>query len=106
MRIQGTNFNIQSIQGADPVDPQTDNLDLEVTLEDGDRYVATLFTLANIRRIMDQYRNTGECNNGQYFWASDMVIVHDLTEETIKSTVEDLLATGEFNKAFSGPIDS
>jgi hypothetical protein len=106
MRIQGTNFTIHSIQGTDPIDPHTDNLDLEVTLEDGDRYVATLFTLANIRRIMDQYRDTGECNNGQYFWASDMVIVHELTEEIIKSTVEDLLATGELNKAFSGPIDS
>lgn len=78
-----------------------DNIDVFVEFETGERYVATFFTISNIQEIMKRYRSTGECNHGQYFWASDMIIVEELTETTIKETIEHLLLEGEFEDIFS-----
>jgi hypothetical protein len=43
----------------------------------------------------------GDCKDGLYLWASDMVIVKELTEASISETVADLIAHGEFVDAFS-----
>ena len=50
---------------------------------------------------MKDYKETGECANGSYFWTSDMLIVQKLTEQTICEIVENLLAEGEFTSVFS-----
>ncbi len=50
---------------------------------------------------MKDYKKTGECANGSYFWTSDMLIVQRLTEQTICEIVENLLAEGEFASVFS-----
>jgi hypothetical protein len=97
-------YRIKIFGGEEPIDPASDNVDVEVILSNGDRYVATFFTIENIRRIMERYVETGECANGKYFWASDMIIVDELTEEAIEETVRDLMISGEFFKAFSGPL--
>ena len=59
-----------------------DNVDVEVIMNSGPRYNATFFTLENIRKLMHGYSISGECNNGMYFWTSNMIIVEELAEET------------------------
>ena len=85
------------------INPTDDNVDVFVYFADGRKYVATFFTLANIRSLMRKDRDTGECAAGLYFWASDMLIVERLDRETIERTIADLMHTGEFEKAFGGP---
>ena len=85
------------------VHPLDENIDVEVVFEDGTRYVATFFTLANIKMLFEKNARTGECANGTYFWASDMIIVRALTMESVYRAVADLIASGEFEKAFAGP---
>ena len=80
--------------------PLDDNVDVFVRLSDGKNYVATFFTIDNIRSLMERYSKTGECLEGHYFWASDMIIVSDLTQNSIAETIEDLLRTDRFHKAF------
>ncbi len=104
MNVKGLTYAVSIVHYAEIVDPTDDNVDVHVRMESGERYVATFFTLKNVQRLMDGYKQTGECSSGQYFWASDMVIIHDLTDETIRQTVEDLIASGEFKRAFSGPL--
>jgi hypothetical protein len=82
------------------LNPADDNADVFVYFADGRKYVATFFTLANIESIMKTYRATGECADGLYFWASDMVIVERLDRETVERAVADLIRSGEFEKAF------
>lgn len=82
-------------------DVDDDNVDVEVTLPDGARYAATFFTLANIQSLFRKNIQTGECDGGLYLWASDMIIVRQLTQETIERAVDDLMASGEFSGAFS-----
>ena len=50
---------------------------------------------------MKHYKKTGECADGLYFWASDMVIVQHLSEKTIYETIDKLLVEGEFESVFS-----
>jgi len=76
-----------------------DNVDVEVIFENGEIYSVTLFTLKNIARLLKEYEVSGECASGFYFWASDMVLVNDLKNETIKTVLDDLVETGEFKHA-------
>ena len=94
-------YVIEILQGCEPLDPVTDNVDVEVRFPDGRRYSATYFTLENIALLMERYRATGECKDGLYLWCVDMVVIRRLTREQIASVVEDLIATGEFESAFS-----
>ncbi len=86
--------------GAGGVDPVKDNVDVEVLFDDGKRYSATFFTLENIRRLMERCHSTGECAQGRYFWASGMIIVEDLTWDTVIAAVGSLIENGEFTKVF------
>ena len=61
----------------------------------------SFFTLQNIETLMKDYKKTGECANGLYFWASNMMIVQELTEQTICETIDNLLAEEEFESVFS-----
>ena len=93
------------IVGAPGYGPTDDNTDVQVTLANGSSFVATFFTLQNIQRLMDEYKKTGECNHGAYFWATDMIVVRKLTEHEIENTVADLIKTGEFEGAFCALAD-
>lgn len=85
------------------LDVYDDNVDVFVYFADGRKYVATFFTLKNIGSLMSRYRETGESAGGRYFWAADAIIVDRLDPKTIETAVADLLASGEFGSAFSGP---
>jgi hypothetical protein len=98
-------YEVRFITPLDRVsDPDNDNIDVEVLL-DGKRYVATFFTTRNLETMFRRNAASGECAGGTYFWASDMIIVQTLRADTLQTTIDDLLHTGEFTQAFSGPFD-
>ncbi len=83
------------------VSPVDGNVDVYVTLENGRVFSATFFALGNIALLLERYRHTGECCSGLYLWASNMIIVSTLTKESVRSTIADLMASGEFEVAFA-----
>lgn len=83
------------------IDPDDDNVDVWVTFESGESYIATFFTLKNLATLMARYRESGECASGLYVWGSDMIVVERLTDDVIDRTIADLLTSGEFTGAFS-----
>jgi hypothetical protein len=97
---QQDDFYIQII-GTQVWDPMQDNVDVEVRLADGRRFGATFFTLHNLERLFEKNRTTGECAAGLYLWATNMILVRELSIEAVKTTVRDLMTNGEFDKAFS-----
>src|SRR5262249_48202855 len=99
--LKGQHYKITVHAGSQGLDPFSDNVDVEVAFDDGSRYMATFFTLQNIQKLMDNYEQTGECMQGFYFWAIDMILVRRLTRENIAKVVGDLIGKGEFDKAFS-----
>lgn len=84
------------------LNPRDGNVDVDVII-DKRRYRATFFTVDNLRTLMTAYRSSGECNNGSYVWACNMIVVERITEEVIDATVADLLRSGEFKSVFAGP---
>jgi hypothetical protein len=103
--LRNTPFNVRFVPADANPHPLDENIDVEVTFDNGNRYVATFFTLENIRMLIQKYKRTGECHNGLYFWASDMIILERLTPENVQKAVVDLLEHDEFEAAFSGPFN-
>ena len=99
--VQRDDYKLTIYSGITPLDPDNDNVDVQVTFPNGESFSAVFFTLQNIDTLMKQYKKTGECANGSYFWASNMIIVQKLTEETICKTVDNLLSEEEFAFVFS-----
>ena len=99
--VQRNDYQLTIYHGIDPLDPDNDNVDVQVTFPNGESFSAVFFTLQNINTLMKHYKKTGECANGLYFWTSDMLIVQKLTEQTICETVDNLLAEEEFESVFS-----
>lgn len=82
-------------------DPATvENMDVEVVLGDGSRWSATFLTLAEIRRVMDRWAQTGECLNGTYFQCTDLVIFEHGGIEAATDLVRRLVESGEIRDAF------
>jgi hypothetical protein len=86
---------------ANDLEVSTGNVDVEVALADGSRWGATFFTLSNIEALFEKNRRTGECHGGLYFWATGMIIVRQLDQETIEATIEALRDDGEFEQVFN-----
>lgn len=87
--------------GPDSWNPKDYNVDIEVHLPDGRRFAATFFTFENIKGLMRNYSQTGECDHGLYFWASDMILVEELTRPVIVKTIRSLIQTGEIFSALA-----
>lgn len=97
-------FELQIVGSWREIEPNDDNVDVYVTLGDGRKFTATFFTMKNIESLFRKNEGTGECGKGLYLWAADMVIVKRLSEEVVKQAVRELLAVGEFESAFQGPL--
>lgn len=70
-----------------------DNLDINVILENKMIFFSTIFTIDNIKMLLEQ-------DNSVFFWADNMVIVKDLKKETIKKFVEEAIEGGNFESIF------
>jgi hypothetical protein len=97
--IHDDEFSVHVV-GAQLWDPKRDNIDIEVRFADGRRYGATFFTIENLSRLFQKNRATGECAGGIYLWAANMIIVQDLSMETVARTIHDLLEREEFERSF------
>ena len=76
------------------------NTDVIVTLSDGKKYVATFFTYKNIGSLTESNQNTGECLSGKYFWASDMILIDQLSRQSIETVISHLIEVNEFTSIF------
>lgn len=76
------------------------NSDVIVSFEKGAEWVATFFTYQNISTLAEKNKQIGECLNGKYLWASDMILVDKVTRNRVEEIVEHLLSEGEFENIF------
>jgi hypothetical protein len=81
--------------------PADANTDVIVTFVDGSRWVATFLSYANIRHLTEKNRRTGECLGGAYFWASDMILIDEVSRSRIEEVVKHLIQEGEFEPPFT-----
>jgi hypothetical protein len=82
------------------LDADDANVDVVVEFASGRRFGATFFTLDNLKHLMERYTQSGECAQGLYVWAAEMIVIRSVTYEAIQTAVADLIETGEFRRAF------
>lgn len=81
--------------------PADCNSDVGVTLSDGTTWIATFFTYQNIETLRKANAESGDCLGGAYFWATDIVLIDELTRERVTEVVNHLIAEGEFELIFA-----
>lgn len=54
-------------------------------------YFGWAFTISAISLIMNKDKVSGECANGSFFWATDMIIVDEITEKCLLNTISYLI---------------
>jgi hypothetical protein len=97
VRGDGFELTIPRWEGHDPA--ETHQADATITLPDGSRRYATFMTLQAIQQVMDGHRESGECGNGTYFWAADLIVIRRPGIPAMIETVADLIATDELADA-------
>ena len=80
--------------------PEDCNSDVILTFENGEKWVASFFTNRNIKTLTEKNKASGECLGGTYLWASNMILVDELSRVRIVVVVNDLIEEGEFEDAF------
>lgn len=74
--------------------------DVVVTLENGEKYIASFFAYGSIEKLNKKHRKTGTFLFGKYFRAEQMVLIEDCTKKNIKEVVQHLLDENDFNCVF------
>ena len=80
--------------------PDNEAVDVQVTLADQTRWVATFCSYTFVDTLRAKYAADGESLGGRYVWIADLVLVEDTSRATIEAVVQDLLRSGEFQSAF------
>jgi hypothetical protein len=81
--------------------PRDDNTDVMVTFEDGARWMATFFSYQNILSLAEKNRQTGECLDGKYFVATDLILVDEVTRQRIEEVVANMIEHDDFETYFA-----
>jgi hypothetical protein len=63
-RPESRKYDVEWVGAPEDVNPENDNVDVYVRFEDGETYVATFFTIANVESLLERYATTGECGAG------------------------------------------
>jgi hypothetical protein len=88
------NYKIRFPTGWTDIDPLNDNIDINVALESGEVYWGTLFTIENIKYLMEK-------DEQSFFWSVDMVIVSELNPKNINDLISDIVDGGAIKQVLS-----
>lgn len=93
----GFEMQVPRWEGHEP--ETTEEAAATIMFPDGTRRYATFMTLDVVGRVMDRWKDTGECLNGRYFWCSDLIIIREPGFTSMIDAVRDMIATGEIDSA-------
>ena len=96
MKVPLNNAEAVFMLGAEDDEETVENVDVEVAHADGSRWSATFLSLAEIGRIMERWKDTGEGMGGKYFQCPDLVIVRRGGLGGMVEVLNDLLDSGQF----------
>src|SRR5262245_60857841 len=85
----------------DEWDTHDANSSVVVEFTSGQRWHASLVTFKNVTTLINKNMTTGECLNGTYLWAANMILIEELRRVEIERIVMELIASGEFELAFN-----
>lgn len=83
----------------EPYNPDNECVDVIVKVN-GKEYAGTVLTPDFLKTMFEKNAQTGECAGGRYFAMPRMIIVKRIDDETIRATLDELIANGEFEDYF------
>jgi hypothetical protein len=94
-RVRTERFEAAFLPGGGEDLELVENVDVEVQLNDGSRWSATIITLAQVEVLMKRWAASGEALGGRYFWCSDGLIVRDAGISNMTQVLAGLVEIGE-----------
>ena len=76
------------------------NTDVIVYLNNGEKYVASLFTFKKIESQRLEHTQDGNYLKGKYFWEKNMILIDYCDENNIRMLINHLLDEGDFLDVF------
>ncbi|MFI9387354.1 hypothetical protein [Kutzneria sp. NPDC052558] len=98
-RVRTGQFEASFLAGDDDLDEVCD-VDAEVRRPDGSRWSATIFTVAEVERLLAGWADSGECLGGRYFWCPDGLIVREPGIDGMVRVIAHLHDSGAFPEVF------
>ncbi|MET7379863.1 hypothetical protein ABZT08_13710 [Streptomyces sp. NPDC005526] len=107
-RVRRDGYEICFVPAAGVALDEIDDVDMWVIFDSGERWSGTIYTLGNVRRTMDGWRQTGECLGGRYFFVREGLIVRGRGIPGMVDVVDDLVRSGDYRSVFHavGPEDT
>ncbi|MFJ5725250.1 hypothetical protein [Streptomyces sp. NPDC093149] len=99
-RVRMEAFEASFLRSSDEELDSVCNVDVFVDLKDGSRWSATVFTVAEVERLMETWAGGDEALGGRYFWVSDGLIVRDPGIDNMTHVIAGLIETDEFARIF------
>jgi hypothetical protein len=75
-----------------------DNVDAFVDLPDGSSWALTIFTVDEVRRLLQHWQATGEVAHGSYFWVVDQLIVPQPGLAAMVTAIRELVRTNDITR--------
>ncbi|WP_328649105.1 hypothetical protein OHS58_18030 [Amycolatopsis sp. NBC_00348] len=100
-RVRTSVFEVTFMVGGGERIEAVENVDAEVRLPDGSRWSATIFTLAEVERLMSEWAETGEYGGGGHLWCSDGLIVGAPGLDHMIIALAGLYQSGDFRDALN-----
>jgi hypothetical protein len=95
-RVARETYEISFVPNADDDLDEVCNVDMWVTFRDQARWCATVFTLAEVQRLLARWQATGECLEGRYFAVWDGLIVREPGINSMVEVIDHLVETGAY----------
>jgi len=93
--VRGEGFEAGFAIGSAEEIETVENVDVFVQFADGSKWTATVFTLAEVHRLMDRWAASGEALGGTYFWCWDGLIVRESGVAAMVGVLAGLVASDE-----------
>jgi len=100
-RIRTSVLDVTFMIGGGERPEAVENVDAEVRLPDGSRWSATIFTLAEVERLMSNWARTGEYGGGSHFWCFDGIVVRHPGVDNMTAALADLHQSGNLRNALN-----
>ena len=85
--------------------PEMDDEEVCIHLDNGQKFYTWFFTTRMIDDVMRRHKRSGESFGGSFFLTEGMIIVEDISKETIRSVVSHLVESEGDLSLFTEIVD-
>ena len=83
-----------------PFNPRNETVEVRLTTKDGQEYFTNFTAKGFIDYMFEKNERTGECSSGTYFCIPNMILVEEISEQNVRTTINDLIKNLEIETHF------